>query len=389
MQKKKHILHLLSWFPTPDDPTAGNFCLKQILSVSDDVDSVILSAFIDKNSTQNRKFEIIDYQNFKHILIHIAPSKFPIGRVADILNKWHIFCAYNQGLKYVKKNFYKPDLIHLHVTLPVGKIVFFWWKLYKISYVLTEHWTIYQPQNRATLTSRTLKSIQRIANHAQMILPVSEDLAQNMQNYGISAPFRVIPNVVDTTLFIGKEQTPHDIKRILHISTLRDEAKNFSGILHVIKQLSAIRQDFVLDVVHDYPKPEFEKYVVENELQRFVIFHGKKQEKEIAECYANADFFVLFSNFENLPCVLIESFACGLPVITTTVGGICEIVNEERGCLVQAKDEVDLLHKMEYMLDNYNDFSKEKIREYACRNFSQEVIGKQINAVYNEILVTR
>ncbi len=386
MADKKNILHLLSWFPTANDPTAGNFCLKQIQTVSDEVNSVILSATIDAALLQKKEIEIIDYQNFKHILIHRKPSRFPIGIIAKIINKWRLFRAYNWGLKYVKKYFFVPDLVHLHVTLPVGKIAYFWWKMYKIPYILTEHWTIYQPQNCEAMTGKTLRNIVKIANHAQKILPVSADLQKNMQRYGITAPFRVVYNVVNTQLFTIKEKSPHQLKHLLHISTLRDEAKNFSGLLRVIRQLSTQRQDFVLDVVHDYPKPEFEAYVRQNDLQKFVVFHGKKSEKEIAQFYADADFFVLFSNFENLPCVIVESFACGLPVVTTDVGGIGEIVDSKRGMLLSAKDEATLFRNVNYMLDHYESFSQQEIRNYACEQFSQEVIGKQIKEVYREVL---
>lgn len=386
MLKKKNILHLLSWFPTPNDPTAGNFCLKQILSVSPMANSVILSVYTDTRLSQKTQIEVIDYKSFKHILIHVSPSKFPLDKMARVLNKWRIFHAYNKGLKYVKKSYFIPDLLHLHVTLPVGKVAYYWWKRYKLPYILTEHWSIFLPQNNAVMTSQTLKNIRRIANHAQMILPVSEILKESMQQYGISAPFSVIPNVVNTEIFIGQQNQPHSLKRILHISTLSDEVKNFSGILRVILQLSKKRADFVLDVVHDYPKPEFEKYVLDHNLQDFVIFHGKREESEVAQFYAQSDFFVSFSNFETQGVVLLESFACGRPVIATQVGGVPEIVNAERGILIPAKDEDALLKSVEYMLDNYETFDKDKIRDYACRNFSREVIGAQINAVYEKVL---
>jgi len=47
---------------------------------------------------------------------------------------------------------------------------------------------------------------------------------------------------------------------------------------------------------------------------------------------------VLSSRYENLPCVLIESLACGTPVITTQVGGVAEIVHSHNGLLVPSED---------------------------------------------------
>ncbi len=379
MEKKLNILHLLSWFPTPDDPNSGNFCLKHIRSVSNDVNSVILSAYIDEKMTAERQIETISHENFTHVLIHLR------GTGSKWRNHIRLFRAYNFGFQYITKNYFTPDLIHQHVTLPVGRMAWFWKKRHHIPYVLTEHWTIYQPQNEELMTWRNRTIIRTIANNAAAILPVSHDLQRNMERYGIHAPFFVVPNVVDTELFRPGGERADSRKHILHISTLRDEAKNFSGILRVIKQLAQQRQDFVLDVVHDYPKPEFEQFVHENGLNDFVVFHGKKTEAEIVEYYRQADFFLLFSNFENLPCVIIESYACGLPVVTTDVGGIREIANDERGRVQAAADEAQLLTNVNFMLDHCNDFDRKAIREYAERNFAVEVIGAQILRVYRSL----
>lgn len=377
MSEKINVLHLLSWFPTPADPNSGNFCLKHIQSVSDEVNSVVLSCYLDDTLSERRRVEEVEYPNFKYVIVHVRPSG------SRQLNKWRLLQAYDFGLKYVKKHYFWPDLVHQHVTLPVGKVTYLWHKRYGLPYVLTEHWTIYQPQNRAMMTPRGLRTIRKIANHAETILPVSADLQRNMQDYGITAPFRVIYNVVDTHRFTPGNGSADGKKHILHISTLRNEAKNFSGILNVIQKLAKQRQDFVLDVVHDYPKPEFEKFVKENQLEEFVRFHGSKTESEIVEYYQRADFFLLFSNFENLPCVLVESFACGLPVITTDVGGICEIVDESRGRILHAGDEAALLDALHFMLENHAKYDCTAIREYAETHFSQQVIGNQLAEVYH------
>lgn len=373
MSQKKNILHLLSWFPRPDAPTAGNFCLNHIQSVSDNVNSIVLSAYIDP-SAKHRYIELIQYPNFQQVLIHVPSSPLP--------NSFQLFRAYNFGLKYVQKNFFEPDIVHLHVALPLGRIALYWKKRHNLPYILTEHWTIYQPQNANQMTDKVKETILRIANEAEVILPVSYDLQVNMMRLGIIRPFRHIPNVVDTSLFHPVPKQPHDIKHILHVSTLRDEAKNFSGILRVINKLSQERHDFVLDVIHDFDKPEFVQYVKENHLEDIVLFHGKKEGADIASFYANSDFFLLFSNYENLPCVLIESFASGLPVITTDVGGIGEIMDESRGIMLHAGDEEKLLDAVNTMLDHYQEFNSEEIRGYAEAHFSMQVIGEQLLRVY-------
>ena len=119
---------------------------------------------------------------------------------------------------------------------------------------------------------------------------------------------------------------------------------------------------------------------------KFVFFHGLKENDELAKMMADAAFQVMFSRFENLPVVILESFACGVPVLSTDVGGISEHMNDYLGLLIKSEDEDILLEKISFMLDNYNKFDKMKIRDYAMKHFSKEVIGERLAGVYNSVL---
>ena len=375
-----NILHLLSWFPTPDDPTLGNFCVRMIDALPEECHSVILSVCDGKNMTKSFEVKEIKGQHHSHVQIYIRPPK------TNALRKLKLLRMYQYGLNYIKKRFFEPDLIHLHVTYPLGQVALLWKILFGYKYVLTEHWTVYQPQNKDVLVGSLKKKIVKIANNAEIIMPVSLDLQHCMEGHGVKNRFRVIYNLVNTDMFRLGEAKTEQKKRILHISTLRDEAKNFSGILRTIERLKQQRDDFELHVIHDYEAPEFKAFVKEHNLLDCVIFHGKKTSAEVAEAYQKADFFVLFSNFENLPCVIVEAFASGVPVLSTAVGGIAEILSPERGILIPQGDEEALLRSMNQMLDHCHEYNREAIREYAISTFSNEIIGNQIFEVYKGVM---
>ena len=375
-----NILHLLSWFPTPDDPTLGNFCVRMIDALPEDCHSVILSVCDGKNMTKSFEVKEIKGAHHTHVQIYIRPPKINAVRKLKMLR------MYQYGLNYIKKHYFNPDLIHLHVTYPLGQVALLWKKLFGYKYVLTEHWTIYQPQNKDVLVGGLKKKIVKIANNASLIMPVSLDLQRCMEGHGVKNRFKVIYNLVNTDMFRLGEAKTEQKKRILHISTLRDEAKNFSGILRTIEQLKKQRNDFELHVIHDYEAPELKAFVKEHNLSDCVIFHGKKTSAEVAEAYQKADFFVLFSNFENLPCVIVEAFASGVPVLSTAVGGIAEIVSPERGILIPQGDENALLHGMSQMLDHSSEYNREAIRQYAINTFSNEIIGNQIFETYKKVI---
>ena len=375
-----NILHLLSWFPKPDDPTLGNFCVRMIDALPEDCHSVILSVCDGKDMNKSFDIKEIKGENHTHVQIYIRPPKI------NAIRKLKMLRMYKYGLRYIKKHFFNPDLIHLHVTYPLGQVALLWKKRYGYKYVLTEHWTIYQPQNKEVLVGRLKKKIIKIANNAELIMPVSLDLQHCMEEHGVLNRFQVIYNLVNTDMFkLGTSHTSGK-KQILHISTLRDEAKNFSGILRTVRRLRKMRDDFELHVIHDYEATEYKAYVEAYNLTDCVIFHGKKTSAEVAEAYQKADFFVLFSNFENLPCVIVEAFASGVPVLSTSVGGIAEILTPERGILIESGDEVALKQGMITMLDHCHEFDRAAIRKYALETFSNEVIGKQIFEVYQSVL---
>ena len=375
-----NILHLLSWFPTPDDPTLGNFCVRMIDALPEDCHSVILSVCDGKNMTKSFEVKEIKGAHHTHVQIYIRPPK------VNALRKLKMLRMYQYGLNYIKKRFFKPDLIHLHVTYPLGQVALLWKKLFGYKYVLTEHWTIYQPQNQDVLVGKLKKKIIKIANNAELIMPVSLDLQHCMEGHGVKNRFQVIYNLVNTDIFKIGKPNHSEKKRILHISTLRDEAKNFSGILRTIQRLRQQRDDFELHVIHDYEAPEFKAFVKEHNLSDCVIFHGKKTSAEVAEAYQQADFFVLFSNFENLPCVIVEAFASGVPVLSTAVGGIAEILSPERGILIPQSDENVLLQGMNQLLDHGHEYDREAIRDYAIKTFAAQNIGHQIFEEYKKVL---
>lgn len=377
----QYILHLPSWFPDDQHPYSGNFIEKHITAISRYIPSVTLR--VERvGKLHEREKEICD-GNETRLIYFIKRRKSLPGK---FLMKLQERFFYERGIKKICRQFGKPSLIHLHVALPMGIFATKWSRKWNIPLVLTEHWSIYQKQNSYLITGKLKKQLDSVYSAITGFTAVSENLREIIARFYPGKISTVIPNVVDTDRFIiGENTASHPIKKIIHISTLDQKAKNFSGIVNALKIISEKRNDFVLKVIHENCSLEAEEQVREYGLNDVIQFLGSRTEDEVALELRDSDFLLLFSNYENLPCVIIEAFACGKPVITTDVGGIAEIVNESRGLFVKAKDEKELAEKIDYILDHLDDYNKNDIRQYAENHFSPDVIGKQFFEFYKKV----
>jgi len=95
---------------------------------------------------------------------------------------------------------------------------------------------------------------------------------------------------------------------------------------------------------------------------------------------------LLFSRFENLPCVILEALCCGLPVISSRVGGIEEVIDETNGILVENENVPQLVDAMQQMMDQYAIYNKMAIAEKASGQFNYAAVGGQYFSIYQHVL---
>jgi glycosyltransferase involved in cell wall biosynthesis len=150
-----------------------------------------------------------------------------------------------------------------------------------------------------------------------------------------------------------------------------------------LKRLKDIRNDFNFTFVGNYHDHQ-RKLAYDLGISDDIVFRGELNHAEVAMTMQHSDILVLFSRVENLPCVILEGWACGIPVVSTNVGGIHEWVNESNGILIKSGDEEALLKALIYMLDHLDRFDKNIMRQYAVDHFSQQAISNQFYTIYEK-----
>ena len=305
---------------------------------------------------------------------YIPPSSNPIEKLVRFWNAY-------------KKVFGKIgsfDVVHLNKLYPFGLFALHLKKCKHIPYIISEHWTGYLTYKKKSFLWLERFLSKKISKNASFVCPVSGDLKNAMLRHGLKGTYEIIPNVVDTNLFKPRLKKS-DQFTITHVSSLLDAHKNISGMLRVAKKLEKIIDFFRWNFIGGTEAP-FKNLIDELDFKRHSIhFVNHLDHQKIPEYLNRSDIFVLFSNYENLPCVILEAFSCGVPVISTNVGGIKEFFPSEFGHLIQQNNEQQLLDAVMKLYLNPKNLSL-KMHQYATENFSDKKICDSFTKLYNKAL---
>lgn len=387
MSKNLNILFLASWYPNKVTPKNGNFIQKHAESVSAHC-NVFALHIIARVQEENFVIETLINNNVSETIVYYkkVTSKTPL--LNNFLKLSVRRKAHNLGYQEILKKANKIDFVHLNVCFPAGLFALHLKKKYKLPYIISENFTVLLDSDPNNFTPIEQYYVNKINRKADRLCPVSNDLKQALQKIAPKQKFSIIPNVVDTNIFkpnIPSSKIEH--VKILHLSNLKDEHKNISGIVNVIRKLSETRTDFTLTIAGDGKIEKYQNQISQLNIPEGVIqFEGKKTTSEVADLMSRHHCFLLFSNYENLPCVVVECLAMGLPVIGTNVGGVAEMINSTNGIVIEREDEKALFEKLNILINSINDYDNALIAKNASSIYSYEAVGKQFFDIYTKIL---
>ncbi|PLW97176.1 MAG: hypothetical protein C0591_07290 [Marinilabiliales bacterium] len=391
--QKIKVLHLSRWYPNRYDPMPGLFIQRHAEAVSKycDVGVVYVHAVEYAGQTQRYELQLEQINGVPTALVYYKnPCKnfFLIGKLIKV---YRFYKANKIGIRAINTELEQIDLIHVHILTRLGVIALFNKVFRNVPYVISEHWSRYLPLTNEFKGGFRKWATRVVVKHASAVTTVTQNLADAMQNHGLKNPnYKVLANVVtDDFLKFQKNEKPGGAKTtFIHVSCFEDKSKNISGLLHVILSLSKKRNDFILKLVGDGMDFEFLKqYAIDLGLDnKTVEFIGLLEGKELVNQMATADVMVVFSNYENFPVVINESFALGIPVIATRVGGISEFVNKKNGILLEAGNQIELENLLSSYLDGELQFDGKMIMKKARQQFSPDEIGKEMYNLYLKAL---
>jgi glycosyltransferase involved in cell wall biosynthesis len=164
-----------------------------------------------------------------------------------------------------------------------------------------------------------------------------------------------------------------DSQLLIHVGNFSPE-KNHAGLLDAFERVRARYPESHLVLVGNGPlRSEVERRVADSGLKDSVHLVGARS--DAAELIAAADVLLLASHVEGIPGTALEACAAGVPVVTTNVGGLAEIIRDGvTGQLVAAGDMAALADATCRLLGD--DTVRQRLGA-AARQFVQENYGLQ------------
>ncbi len=391
------ILVITSVFPNEKQPTLGTFVRERMLHVARHCDVKVVGPvswfpfirYLKKNYRPSvPKIEVQSGIEIYH------PKFFNFPGLFKCLDGVLFFFSSILILHKIRRHF-DFDIIDAHFAYPDGLGAVLLGRFFNKPVTITLRGTI------VPLSKFRLRRFQIsfALKRADVVFSVCKALKDKAVSLGVQEnKIVVVSNGVDTNKFrpinqreIRKELNLPLNKKIIISIGATVKRKGFHKIIQALPFVTKNKTDILLVIVGGASvegnfKPELDRLVEKLSLKEYVFFAGNIPHHDIYKWLNASDIFCLATSNEGWANVLLESLACGKPVITTNVGGNREVISSsDYGILVSPEDknglEKALLRAFEKEWDDV------KLINYACQNSwdnTANIILKNFKEIQND-----
>lgn len=381
------VLIVPSWYSSDEKPTLGSFFREQAEAVAA-CGAEIRVAYCELRHPIRKIKDVLLRKRTGLVLSHegaIPTYRFirynPPPRTPESMDS-----RYAEGLQLILKRMlvegWLPDVIHLQSFYPAGLGALKISEQYGIPFVLTEHstgfsrgdWSPYQENN-----------LRNILAKASAIVTVSRGLKNDLASY-TDKEISIIPNLVDFSKFqISNQFEPPQDKFVFFSLGYLTHKKGVDILIEGFAHAFSGRTDIVLRIGGDgMERSALMKQIKELGIETQVYLLGHLSREQVVQEMNACHSFVLASRFETFGVVFIEALSAGKPIIVPNIDGPNDIVNSNNGLLFERENIIDLSETMKKMVENYDKYDSDDIRNSCYKKYDRTVVGRMIhNTLFN------
>lgn len=381
-----HILEIPSFFT----PYGGEFCLDQAKALKAVGHEVRILSNVQLALTIGAKdYFLLPYRRYEHEMdgVTICQS-FQRGVPKAIrwnVKRW-VAIVCDMFDDYVAR-YGKPDILHAHCAKWAGYAAMKIGRKYGIPYVITEHLSklVFEKEfGPAPADIWQIPLLKEAYHEAKMVVPVSEELVEGIACYfGKDYRWQAVSNTIDTDFFSYQPRSSRE-GRPFRFCCLASfwPLKGYDVLIPAFQQLRQSGEDAELHIAgRGTDSAAFRSLLSEG-----VFTHGLLNKKSVKELLYQSDALVLASRSEVQPLVLLEAMSSGIPVIATDC--IPQSLRIEGGCTIVPVDDVEALAKAMTWATQQASFDGKAVSEKVSQIASPEVIGRQLSALFTDILAS-
>lgn len=366
---RKNILFASSWYPNDENPFLGNFVRRQAQLLATEHSVTVINT-VPSASLKEIRIENTNEGDLQEIIVH-----HPKG-TSLISKRKYQKKALKAGIKQIEN---KPDVLLTQILLPKGWQFELLKSTFDIPWIHLEQGSYFRASERKRWSVIHRVIVKKCERSIDRLLAASEFIKNDLKEVFPEKEIGLLANHVNTEIFKpGDENTENEVTKFLHVSTLDPNTKNPIGIIDACKMVSdTTDKQFELTIVSDGDVDPIKDYIKKLGLTKSIKVTGAKKWEKLPKFYRDSDAFILNSIYETFSIVLAESWACGIPTITTPVG-IGYQLSPELGYNTEINNPESLANAMIQMINEKDQFSSDKIRQKGLE-FSAENILHTLN----------
>lgn len=200
----------------------------------------------------------------------------------------------------------------------------------------------------------------------------------------------VIPNPIDIDLFSMKEDEKKKLKEkcTLTFGAVNAVKTPYKGYQKLMEALDILEKEYLGDI--QVQALIFGAEEGEERLNKKIKikYLGYLSESQMIKLFHNTDIYVMPSLDDNLPGTVMESLACGTPVVAFETGGIPDMIcHKKNGYLAEYNNSEDLAKGIFWvMTHNKSNVLGKFGREHVVNCFSEKVVADQYMKLFNQLM---